>query len=163
MVIHHPPLGLIHTLSLSYPQYSPPAPKSLIVGKQHSTPAKAGPSTPAPVQPVNGNDPSSSTPSKMTHRQKYEALIAATTRPAPYVLSASLFLGSIVRSDPLSGKASKGFWGPGKDGEFHRRLSGLTIADVQPISISDRIWTNPPNLQRSTYPYDHRLKHYGVL
>jgi hypothetical protein len=54
----------------------------------------------------------------MTHRQKYEALIAATTRPAPYILSASIFMGSIVRSDPLSGKTSKGFWGPGRGGKY---------------------------------------------
>jgi hypothetical protein len=124
MVIHHPPLGLIHSLSLSYLTYAPPAPRSLVVGKTHSTPSKPGPlSTPSSTPSVNGDEPSSSTvsltPRKLTHRQKYEQLIASTTRPAPFVLSASLFLGSIVRSDPLSGKASKGFWGPGRDGK-HR-------------------------------------------
>lgn len=119
MVIHHPPIGLIHSLSLSYPTYSPPTPRSLVVGKTHQTPSKAGSSsTPSSTPSANGDEPASSTPSKMTHRQKYEALIAATTRPAPYVLSASMFLGSIVRSDPLSGKASKGFWGPGRDGKL---------------------------------------------
>jgi hypothetical protein len=104
-VVHYPPLGLIESISLSYPTYSPPPPRSLVVGKgQHS--ASAGSST-----------PETSTPTKMTHRQKYEALIAATTRPAPYILSSSVFMGSIVRSDPLSGKTSKGFWAPGRGGE----------------------------------------------
>lgn len=120
MVIHHPPLGLIHSLSLSYPTYAPPAPKSLVVGKTHHTPSKPGPSTPSSSTSTNGDEgATTSTPGKMTHRQKYEALIASTTRPAPYVLSSSMFLGSIVRSDPMSGKASKGFWGPGRDGKLH--------------------------------------------
>lgn len=58
---------------------------------------------------------------KMTHRQKYEAVLAATTRPPPYMLSASLFMGGVVRSDPISGKVSKGFWGPGRDGKWTDR------------------------------------------
>jgi len=106
MVVHYPPLGLIESISLSYPTYSPPPPRSLIVGKgQHS--ANGG---------ASSSNQEVSTPTKMTHRQKYEALIAATTRPAPYILSSSVFMGSIVRSDPLSGKTSKGFWGPGRGG-----------------------------------------------
>lgn len=110
MVVHYPPLGLIQSISLSYPTYSPPPPRSLIVGK--SLPGNASSSAAL----VPSNEPN--TPTKMTHRQKYEALIAATTRPAPYTLSASLFMGSIVRSDPLSGKTSKGFWGPGRGGKY---------------------------------------------
>jgi len=122
MAIHHPSIGLIHSLSLAYPSYVPPAPKMLVVGKTHQTPTKDGiaastslsPSTPS----MNGDGQTpSSTPTKMTHRQKYEALLAATTRPAPYVLSAGLAVGGVVRSDPISGKLSKGFWGPGRDGE----------------------------------------------
>jgi hypothetical protein len=109
MVVHYPPLGLIQSISLSYPTYSPPPPRSLVVGK--SQPGSSSSSaTPVPSNEAN-------TPTKMTHRQKYEALIAATTRPAPYILSASIFMGSIVRSDPLSGKTSKGFWGPGRGGK----------------------------------------------
>jgi hypothetical protein len=120
MILHHPPLGLIESISLSYPTYAPPAPKSLVVGKSHSSPTTAGLNVPShqPASPVEGEEPVS-TPTKLTHRQKYEALIAATTRPAPYILSSSLFMGSIVRSDPLSGKPSKGFWGPGRDGKLY--------------------------------------------
>ncbi|KAK8854560.1 hypothetical protein IAR55_003299 [Kwoniella newhampshirensis] len=134
MVRHTPPAGLVHSLSLSYPPFVPAPPRSLVVGKNHQTPTKgkspAGPqlTTPTTLQPqtTETNDPeeaseSSSTPTKMTHRQKYEAMLAATTRPPPYVLSASLVTGGMVRSDPISGKVSKGFWGPGRDANFHLR------------------------------------------
>lgn len=111
--VHHPPVGLIQSLSLSYPPYIA-SPARLVVGKNQPTskappsPSLAEPSTPSPA-------------AKMTHRQKYEALLAATTRPAPYVLSASLAVGGIVRSDPISGKVTKGYWGPGRDANFHLR------------------------------------------
>lgn len=59
----------------------------------------------------------SSSPAKMTARQKYDARIAATTRPPPAVYSAGLGPGAIVKSDPISGKVSKGFWGAGRDGQ----------------------------------------------
>ncbi|WRT68667.1 uncharacterized protein IL334_005646 [Kwoniella shivajii] len=136
MVMHTPPAGLIDSLSLSYPPFVPAAPKSLVVGKNHQTPIKgksspaplaAAPSTPTPVNCESSlsvlphDEAPPSTPAKLTHRQKYEAILAATTRPPPYVLSASLIQGGVVRSDPLSGKVSKGFWGPGRDANFHLR------------------------------------------
>lgn len=109
-------MGLIDALSLSYPTPVPPKPKTLIVGKTHSTPTKPSASSSAVPALI---EPSPILPSpKMTHRQKYEALLAATTRPAPYVISAGISAGGMVRSDPLSGKVSKGFWGPGRDGEW---------------------------------------------
>lgn len=148
MVVHHPPLGLIHSLSLSYPTYAPPAPKSLVVGKTHSTPSKPGPSsTPSSTPSLHGDEPTTPTPSKLTHRQKYEQLIAATTRPAPYVLSASLFLGSIVRSDPLSGKASKGFWGPGRDGKLKLTWNAERRTDLRQANFHLR-----PHLDQSAEP-----------
>nr|XP_018261760.1 uncharacterized protein I303_06204 [Kwoniella dejecticola CBS 10117]OBR83918.1 hypothetical protein I303_06204 [Kwoniella dejecticola CBS 10117] len=123
MVVHTPPAGLIHSLSLSYPAFVPAPTKSLVVGKNHQTPNIKGkspilkPTTPTTVEASS----STPTPAKMTHRQKYEALLAATTRPPPHVLSASLVFGGVVRSDPISGKVSKGFWGPGRDANFHLR------------------------------------------
>ncbi|WVW85344.1 hypothetical protein I302_107382 [Kwoniella bestiolae CBS 10118] len=138
MVIHTPPTGLIHSLSLSYPPFIPAPSKSLVVGKNHQTPTKAKSSptllstTPSTPQSTNANAEASSsntpsgevvspTPTKLTHRQKYEAILAATTRPPPHVLSASIANGGVVRSDPISGKVSKGFWGPGRDANFHLR------------------------------------------
>lgn len=132
MVVHHPQTDLIDAISLSYPPFAPPAARQLVVGKNHPT-ALATPSRPAaasseitpltagsPTPSANGTEsvstPSPKTP-KMTHRQKYEALLAATTRPAPYLLSVSLASSAVVRSDPLSGKVSKGFWGPGQNGQ----------------------------------------------
>lgn len=115
-------MGFIDAISLSYPPFLPPAPKKLVVGKTHQTPSKpgvAGDET-APTEAE-----SSHTPTKMTHRQKYEALLATTTRPPPYVLSAGLGAGGVVRSDPISGKASKGYWGPSRHGKQY----SLDIAD----------------------------------
>ena len=66
-------------------------------------------------------------PSRPTARQRYEAKIAATTRPPPHILTAGL--GAIVKSDPSSGKISKGFWGPSPNGK--RRLRSLTPANFQ--------------------------------
>jgi hypothetical protein len=103
MAIHHPPVGLIHSLSLSYPPF-------------------------VPTQAKPGLD-------KLTHRQKYEALLAASTRPAPYVLSAGLGVGGVVRSDPFSGKVSKGFWGPGRDGKA-ARVIWLTCSQLSPTTSS---------------------------
>ncbi|WWD02114.1 hypothetical protein V865_000152 [Kwoniella europaea PYCC6329] len=136
MVIHTPPTGLVHSLSLSYPPFIPAPSKSLVVGKNHQTPTKgrASPILLATTSQSANTEPSSSTlpstpggevhsptPTKLTHRQKYEAILAATTRPPPHVLSASLVNGGVVRSDPISGKVSKGFWGPGRDANFHLR------------------------------------------
>lgn len=132
MVLHHPQTDLIDAISLSYPPFTPPASPQLVVGKNHPT-ASATPTRPA-ADPtgISPHTPASPTPSanetesvaspnprtpKMTHRQKYEALLAATTRPAPYLLSVSLSSSAVVRSDPLSGKVSKGFWGPGQNGQ----------------------------------------------
>jgi len=55
---------------------------------------------------------------KMSHRAKYEALLAATTRPPPYVLS--MGMKGVVKSDPFGPKVSKGFWGPGTEGKACR-------------------------------------------
>jgi hypothetical protein len=77
---HHPSVGLIHIVSLSYPL--PPTPIAI----------------PRP-----------------TLRQRYDARIAATTRPPPHILSAGF--GAIVKSDPASGKITKGFWGPSPNGK----------------------------------------------
>ncbi|WWC71308.1 uncharacterized protein I206_105262 [Kwoniella pini CBS 10737] len=137
MVIHSPPTGLIHYLSLSYPPFIPAPTKSLVVGKNHQIPTMKSkspvlqPTTPIRTESTTPNaiasssatptEATSPTPNKLTHRQKYEALLAATTRPPPHVLSASLVYGGVVRSDPMSGKVSKGFWGPGRDANFHLR------------------------------------------
>ncbi|WVQ95174.1 hypothetical protein IAU59_002268 [Kwoniella sp. CBS 9459] len=127
MVIHTPPTSLIHNLSLSYPPFVPAAPRSLVVGKNHATSkGKTSPSllaTPSAPQAgdATNNDSLPSTPTKLTHRQKYEAILAATTRPPPYIMSATLVYGGVVRSDPISGRVTKGFWGPGRDANFHLR------------------------------------------
>ena len=102
---HLPSVGLIHSLSLSYPLH-PVKPRGT-VGKVHDA--------------VDGDVPEGSShasPAKLTARQKYDARIAATTRPPPTVLSAGLGHGAIVKSDPISCKVSKGFWGPGRDGTY---------------------------------------------
>ncbi|ORX38274.1 hypothetical protein BD324DRAFT_620221 [Kockovaella imperatae] len=120
--LHLPNVGLIRGFSLFYPQPTnlsvPPDGKS-----QPATPTKSGSATPQPpnLTPVKGASSVGPTPPKLTHRQKYEALLAASTRPAPYVLSAGLDAGAVVRSDPLSGKVSKGYWGPDPNANFHLR------------------------------------------
>ena len=118
-MVHQPHVGLINALSLSYPS-NPPAmtSKKLTVGKVHQTPSK-GSTSPRMLAVGSPSDHLSVSPEapKMSHREKYEALLAATTRPAPYVLSAGLEVGGIVRSDPISGKVSKGFWGPSREGQ----------------------------------------------
>jgi hypothetical protein len=91
---HQPNVGPIHRLSLAYPQSTRPG--------------------------LLGSSTSVDTP-RTTLKEKYEAHIATTTRPAPYVLSAGLSVGGIVRSDPLSGKLSKGYWGPRVNANFHLR------------------------------------------
>ena len=77
---HYPSVGVIQTVSLSYPLPSAPTPAS-----------------------------------RPTQRQRYDARIAATTRPPPHILSAGY--GAIVKSDPASGKITKGFWGPSPNGK----------------------------------------------
>ena len=164
MVIHHPPVGLIHTLSLSYPPSIPSPPKQLVVGKTHHTPTKNGASslTQVNILPAVGaeEDDSSITPTKMTHRQKYEALLAATTRPPPFVLSAGLDVGGVVRSDPISGKISKGFWGPGRDGQCIQPSLTLTS---QPTSTFDPNWTSRLSHPQLFYPSVPRRMSCGVL
>lgn len=104
-VTHHPSVGPIHRLSLCYPLSTRPA---LVVGKIRGLDSPAGPN------PGNNG-------SKTSRREKYEAHIAHTTRPPPYILSAGLAVGGVVRSDPLSGKVSKGYWGPRSNANFHLR------------------------------------------
>ncbi|KAK4689613.1 hypothetical protein P7C73_g477, partial [Tremellales sp. Uapishka_1] len=115
MVLHQPPVGILHSLSLSYPHFLPPKPvsKPLVVGRSLSSPTNGASET--PPQAAGDQAP---TPPKMSHRAKYEALLAATTRPPPFILSAGLETGGLVKSDPFTGKVSKGFWGPGRDGEI---------------------------------------------
>ncbi|OCF32653.1 hypothetical protein I316_05574 [Kwoniella heveanensis BCC8398] len=147
MVIHTPPTSLIHNLSLSYPPFVPAVPRSLVVGKNHaSSKGTTSPSllaTPATPQSTTGesfkNDASLATPTKLTHRQKYEAMLAATTRPPPYIMSATLVYGGVVRSDPISGKVSKGFWGPGRDANFHLRPHLDPAAEATALYLHTRI------------------------
>ncbi|WWC90437.1 uncharacterized protein L201_005372 [Kwoniella dendrophila CBS 6074] len=157
MVIHTPPTGLINTLSLSYPPFIPAPTKSLVVGKNHQTPTKSKSSfvslatTPASPETINAEgsssnslftptpaEASSPTPTKLTHRQKYEAILAATTRPPPHVLSASLYFGGVVKSDPISGKVSKGYWGPGRDSNFHLRPHHDPVATPSVVYMPTR-------------------------
>lgn len=115
--MHTPPTGLIHSISLYYPPFLPSNSKGLVIGKNRQPTPKDKVAYTSKLGEDGDNVLQPTTP-KMTHRQKYEAVLAATTRPPPYMLSASLFMGGVVRSDPISGKVSKGFWGPGRDGEW---------------------------------------------
>mgnify|MGYP006876479877 CR=1 FL=1 len=122
-VIHHPSVGLIHSLSLSYPVLHP-KPRGL-VGKVHDA---VGANDSGETE--GSESPIPPSPAKMTARQKYDARIAATTRPPPAVLSAGLGPGAIVKSDPISGKVSKGFWGPGRDGASPHSVCRDRFADA---------------------------------
>nr|XP_031863898.1 uncharacterized protein CI109_000542 [Kwoniella shandongensis]KAA5530970.1 hypothetical protein CI109_000542 [Kwoniella shandongensis] len=154
IVKHTPPAGLIHSISLSYPPFVPAPPRSLVVGKNHHTPTKgktssvsviATPSSSYAPETNGDGQAEASTSSlvipKMTHRQKYESMLAATTRPPPYVLSASLVTGGMVRSDPINGKVSKGYWGPGRDANFHLRPHLDTSATPSAIYLPVRSQT----------------------
>ncbi|XAO25923.1 hypothetical protein I312_104756 [Cryptococcus bacillisporus CA1280] len=137
IVMHTPPTGLIHSISLYYPPFLPSNSKSLVIGKNRQpTPKdKVVYTSKLGEDGVNALQP---TTPKMTHRQKYEAVLAATTRPPPYILSASLFMGGVVRSDPISGKVSKGFWGPGRDANFHIRPHIDPLAEPSAIYLPSR-------------------------
>jgi hypothetical protein len=102
-VVHIPVNVLVNSLSLSYPpQLGPPKITPLVVGKMTG----------------GGQSPASDSPVKMSHRQKYETMLAVSSRPPPTLYSAGLDNSALVKSDPLTGKVSKGFWGPGQDGEL---------------------------------------------
>ncbi|WVN86154.1 uncharacterized protein L203_101315 [Cryptococcus depauperatus CBS 7841] len=135
LVLHTPPTGLIHSISLCYPPSIPIMPKNLVIGKnRHLIPSQASPIYAEKL----GQSCSLSPRGKTTYRQKYEATIAAKTRPPPYMLSASLFMGGVVRSDPISGKVSKGFWGPGRDANFHLRPYMDPLAEPSAIHLPTR-------------------------
>ncbi|WOO78378.1 uncharacterized protein LOC62_02G001926 [Vanrija pseudolonga] len=116
-VVHHPLTVVVHNMSLSYPPHQASHKAGpLVVGKMHQT-------TPSKSPGASGAD-SPHTPSpaaKMSHRQKYEAMLAVSSRPPPSLFCAGMEVGALVRSDPLTGKVSKGFWGPGQDANFHLR------------------------------------------
>lgn len=78
-----------------------------------------------------------------TARQRYDARIAATVRPTPHILTAGV--GAIVKSDPTSGKISKGFWGPSPNGKSH-----LEYAD--PSQLSDTSSISQPVHHRLSIP-----------
>ncbi|ODN73046.1 hypothetical protein L202_08441 [Cryptococcus amylolentus CBS 6039] len=105
IVVHTPPTGLIHSISLSYPPHTPAPSKGLTVGKTRN---KLSPKLPPADQPHHT-------------RQRHDTVPPSVTRSPPYMLSASLFAGGVVRSDPITGKVSKGFWGPSRDANFHLR------------------------------------------
>ncbi|ODN87377.1 hypothetical protein L198_07001 [Cryptococcus wingfieldii CBS 7118] len=105
IVVHTPPTGLIHSISLSYPPHTPAPSKGLTVGKTRN---KLSPKLLPTDQPHHT-------------RQKVDTVPPSVTRSPPYLLSASLFAGGVVRSDPITGKVSKGFWGPSRDSNFHLR------------------------------------------
>jgi hypothetical protein len=136
-VVHHPVNVLIHTMSLAYPPPTGSA-KPLVVGKM--TGVKTPASEPSP----------SMTPTKMSHRQKYETMLAAASRPPPTLYSVGLDNSALMKSDPLSGKVSKGFWGPGQDGA----LTPLKVpSNAQPTSTSTRTGTRA----RPPWPYTSRI------
>ena len=100
---YDPSAGPIDVLSLSYPVRGPKTRGT--VGKVHHSAAAK--------QAVNQEGPSSS-PAKMTHREKYDALIASTARPPPMILCGGVEISAVVKTDPLTGKVSRGFWGPSR-------------------------------------------------
>jgi len=152
-VIHSPQVMMVDAFSLSYPPLVPATPKPLVVGKTHQTPVKpVSQTTAAPVASgISPPTPSTSTIStptpspapKMTHRQRYEMLLSQTTRPAPYILSTCHRTEAIVRSDPLSGKVSKGFWGPHASGELS------TYNFMYMVLMFSQLSTASPALQRA--------------
>lgn len=74
------------------------------------------------------NSPAGST-SKLSHRQRYEAIKAVSTRPTPSLYCASQEHAAVIKSDPLTGKVSKGVWGPTEEGELDFPLLKLTPAN----------------------------------
>ncbi|WVR09372.1 hypothetical protein IAU60_006439 [Kwoniella sp. DSM 27419] len=110
-----------------------PASVALTSASAASNPASDTASTPAPPPP--DTPPTSA---KLTHRQKYEAILAATTRPPPHVYTASVFSGAVVRSDPVGGKSTKGYWGPGRDGTWSHVLWGLHTGSCVHTSVQTK-------------------------
>lgn len=108
-VVHQPLLVKVNAMSLSYPPHLP-NPKAGAVSSGRAG-RSSGYNTPAA--------PSST--AKLSHRQKYEAMLAVSSRPPPSLYSVGMEVAAVVKSDPLSGKVSKGFWGPGQDANFHLR------------------------------------------
>lgn len=106
-VDHQPLLVKVHAMSLSYPPHFPnPKAGSITSGKMGRSSGSGSntPNTPSPA-------------AKMSHRQKYEAMLAVSSRPSPALYSVGMEVAAVVKSDPLSGKVTKGFWGPGQDGK----------------------------------------------
>lgn len=102
-VIHHPFPVLINKMSLSYPPLMPHAKAPMVVGKM----SKSGSNSPA------------GSSAKLSHRQRYEAMKAVSTRSAPALYCASQEHAAVIKSDPLTGKVSKGVWGPTEEGDPH--------------------------------------------
>ncbi len=101
-VVHHPFPVLINKMSLSYPPLLPHAKAPMVVGKM----SKSGSNSPA------------GSSAKLSHRQRYEAMKAVSTRPAPALYCASQEHAAVIKSDPLTGKVSKGVWGPTEEGKL---------------------------------------------
>lgn len=108
-VVHIPVNVLVRSLSLAYPPPASTKNTVLVVGKM-TTGGGSGSASPA-----------STTPTKMSHRQKYENMLAVSTRTPPTLFSVGLDNSALVKSDPLTGKVTKGFWGPGQDGAFFKK------------------------------------------
>ncbi|CAK9781730.1 hypothetical protein CC85DRAFT_281517 [Cutaneotrichosporon oleaginosum] len=104
-VIHHPFPVLINKMSLSYPPLPHHARTPLVVGKM----SKSG--TDSPTGPT----------AKLSHRQRYEVMKAVSSRPVPALFCASQEHAAVIKSDPLTGKVSKGVWGPTEEANFHIR------------------------------------------
>ncbi|BEI84834.1 hypothetical protein CcaverHIS002_0502350 [Cutaneotrichosporon cavernicola] len=104
-VIHHPFPVLINKMSLSYPPLLPHAKAPMVVGKMSNS---------------GSNSPAGSS-AKISHRQRYEAMKAVSTRPSPVLYCASQEHAAVIKSDPLTGKVSKGVWGPTEEANFHIR------------------------------------------
>lgn len=105
---------MVHSMSLSYPPNLNSSKARGVPGKM-SGGSGSGAASPSPSTPTPGQ--------KLSHRQKYEAMIAVSTRPPPVLYSAGMEVGALVKSDPITGKVSKGFWGPGPDGEYRPNCS----------------------------------------
>ncbi|GMK55880.1 hypothetical protein CspeluHIS016_0209360 [Cutaneotrichosporon spelunceum] len=104
-VIHHPFPVLINKMSLSYPPLLSHAKAPMVIGKMSNS----------------GFTSSAGSSAKISHRQRYETMKAVSTRPAPALFCASQEHAAVIKSDPLTGKVSKGVWGPTEDANFHIR------------------------------------------
>ncbi|WVQ77637.1 hypothetical protein IAR50_007325 [Cryptococcus sp. DSM 104548] len=126
IVVHTPPTSLIHSISLSYPPHVPAPSKGLTVGKTRN--AKLSPK----LAPADQPHP------PPTVRQRLDTVPPSVTRSPPYMLSASLFTGGVVRSDPITGKVSKGFWGPSRDANFHLRPTIDPLTEASAVHLPKR-------------------------